>query len=75
MKWNSVKDKLPPHGRCLIFVPEHIPQVYIDGYGACADGYIGFAHDLMFITKVHSCAEVPEPPAYFDNEGIFNGNN
>lgn len=62
MEWISVHDRLPEPGLCLAFVKEHDPQVYIDGFGGVSEDYYGFAHELLFSTKVTHWMPLPEPP-------------
>ncbi len=62
MEWISVKDRLPSDQPCIIYVKEHSPQIYMDYFGECSDGYIGFAHEIIFNTKVTHWIPIPKPP-------------
>lgn len=62
MGWINVNDQSPPFGRCLIYVKEHDPNIYTDGYGECSYEHIGFAHELLFETKVTHWMPLPSPP-------------
>lgn len=63
MEWISVNSRLPLDAeRCLIFVPEHNPQIYLDGFGNFSENFYGFAHEFLCGTKVTHWMPIPEPP-------------
>lgn len=61
-EWISVKDGPNSNGPYLIYVPGHDPQVYQDAYGEIEAEKMGFAHELLFDTRVTHYMPLPKPP-------------